>query len=125
MAVEEVGWLAKQSCFVDLEGVPIRRWFKLYPWEWLVREPFGKHLLSGGMQVIEPWWKLLLSNKGLLAVLWELFPNHPYLLPAYFDPKPLRNGYVRKPLLGREGANVEIVTPQQTLRTSGNYGTGG
>lgn len=125
LAVEEVGWSANQRCFVDLAEKPMRRWFKLYPWEWLVRDPFGKNLLSSEMQVIEPWWKLLLSNKGLLAVLWELFPSHPYLLPAYFDSGSLRDGYVRKPLLGREGANVEIVTAQQRLHSPGNYGAEG
>ncbi len=125
LAVEDVGWAAKERLFVDLKNSPMRRWFKLYPWEWLIRDPFGQHLLTGEMQMLEPWWKLLLSNKGLLAVLWELFPNHPNLLPAYFDPAPLRDGYVRKPLLGREGANVEIITPQQRLHSPGSYGSEG
>lgn len=120
--VEDIGWSEPQHAFFDLEGRALRRWFKLYPWEWLVRDPFGKHLLRHEMQMIEPWWKLLLSNKGVLAVLWQLFPDHPNLLPAWFDPEPLRDGYVRKPLLGREGANVEIVTPQQRLHSPGDYG---
>lgn len=32
---------------------------------------------------------MVLSNKAILVVLWELFPNHPNLLPAYFSPKEL------------------------------------
>ena len=34
---------------------------------------------------IEPPWKMLLSNKGILPVLWELYPGHPNLLEASFD----------------------------------------
>ena len=60
---------------------------------------------------IEPLWKTLLSNKALLAVLWELYPGHPNLLPAYLDQPGLLTEYVRKPRLGREGANISIVAP--------------
>ncbi|GAA3048959.1 hypothetical protein GCM10020000_31740 [Streptomyces olivoverticillatus] len=69
---------------------------------------------TGSTLWIEPAWKMLLSNKALLAVLWELFPGHPNLLPAYLDgPRELArtNGYVAKPLLGREGAGVTLHPP--------------
>ncbi|MCZ9336296.1 glutathionylspermidine synthase family protein, partial [Streptomyces sp. TRM76130] len=59
-------------------------------------------------------WKMLLSNKALLAVLWELYPDHPNLLPAYLDgPRELTEGpgWVAKPLLGREGAGVTVHEP--------------
>ena len=59
-------------------------------------------------QWIEPIWKMLLSNKGILPILWELFPGHPNLLECYFnEPKKLTD-YVKKPLLSREGANLTI-----------------
>jgi glutathionylspermidine synthase len=62
----------------------------------------------GKVQWIEPIWKMLWSNKALLAVLWELNPGHELLLPAYLDgPRKMQN-YVRKPLLGREGSGVSI-----------------
>jgi glutathionylspermidine synthase len=56
---------------------------------------------------------MLLSNKALLAILWELYPDHPNLLPAYLDgPRDLSTtGWVAKPLLGREGAGVTIHDP--------------
>lgn len=57
---------------------------------------------------------MLLSNKALLPVLWELFPGHPNLLPAYLDgPRdlPRTTGYVAKPLLGREGEGVTLHPP--------------
>jgi glutathionylspermidine synthase len=59
-------------------------------------------------QWIEPIWKMLLSNKGILPILWELFPGHSNLLECHFGgPKNLRD-YVKKPLLSREGANLTI-----------------
>jgi glutathionylspermidine synthase len=83
---------------------------------------FGHHLLDlaiadSGPLWIEPMWKMLLSNKALLAILWERNPGHPNLLPAYLDgPRELvTHGYVEKPLLGREGAGVRIVTPGFTV----------
>ena len=37
--------------------------------------------------MIEPSWKLILGNKAILPLLWEMFPEHKNLLPAYFmDP---------------------------------------
>ena len=60
---------------------------------------------------LEPPWKAILSNKGILPLLWAMFPRHPNLLPAYFEDDPkaaeLGNSYVRKPLYSREGANVD------------------
>ena len=35
---------------------------------------------------IEPPWKAILSNKAILPILWEMFPESPYLLPASFAP---------------------------------------
>jgi len=68
---------------------------------------------------------MILSNKAILAVLWELFPDCPYLLPTYFEKKNLLN-YARKPLLSREGANIDLVINNTTLlQTSGEYGEEG
>ena len=43
---------------------------------------------------------MLLSNKALLPLLWEMFPRHPNLLPAYFEDDQkageLGNSFVRK-----------------------------
>lgn len=71
---------------------------------------------------IKPAWKMILSNKAILAVLWELFPGHPYLLPAYFESDRLTN-YVRKPIPSREGANIDMVMGEELIcRTGGEYG---
>ena len=71
--------------FVDAKNVPIDLLFKLYPWEWMMREAFGRYLPGAPTQFVEPPWKAILSNKGILPLLWAMFPGHPNLLPAYFD----------------------------------------
>ncbi|MET8469892.1 glutathionylspermidine synthase family protein [Streptomyces sp. NPDC006422] len=124
ISMEEIGWDSLSERFVDNQLGFIRSIFKLYPWEWLTTDEFAPHVLAGldngggtGTTMwIEPAWKMLLSNKALLAVLWELYPDHPNLLPAYLDgPRELAAadgpGYVAKPLLGREGAGVTIHEP--------------
>lgn len=113
--------------FVTPDGSPIQTLFKLYPWEWLVNEEFAKHLSPVNQQFIEPAWKMLLSNKGILPILWEMFPNHPNLLPAYFEAGKLEgNCYVKKPLLSREGANIDIVMNGNSMEaTDGEYGAEG
>jgi len=58
---------------------------------------------------IEPIWKMMWSNKALLAILWELNPDHELLLPTYLDGPRELTSYVRKPLLGREGAGIAVV----------------
>ncbi len=124
--IEDMGWDARRDCFVDLELRPIERCFKLYPWEWLWHEEFGLHLAGDRVQFIEPSWKMLLSNKGILPVLWELFPGHPNLLPAYEAPEPLGGRHVRKPKLSREGSNVACVEGGVVVEeTGGDYGEEG
>ena len=107
--VEDIGWHGRENCFVDLDNERIERAFKLYPWEWLWNEEFSTHLAKDCLQFIEPAWKMLLSNKGLLPILWELFPEHPNLLPAYEVAEPLGSRYIRKPKLSREGSNVSWI----------------
>jgi glutathionylspermidine synthase len=123
--VEDLGWDAEFKRFVDLDGIPVRAWFKLYPWEWLVREEFGANLLAADIRVIEPPWKMILSNKAILPVLWELFPDHPNLLPAYFSPDRLGHDFVKKPKLSREGGNILMRSPNRILYEGGSYGSEG
>ena len=124
--IEDLGWQEKENCFVDLDGKRIERCFKLYPWEWLWHEEFGVHLAEDCVQFIEPTWKMLLSNKGLLAVLWELFPEHPNLLPAFENAGSLGSNYIKKPKLSREGSNVTWVEGGVVVEeTGGDYGEEG
>jgi glutathionylspermidine synthase len=121
--VDEIGWTGEE--FVDLQNERVSTLFKLYPWEWLIREQFGPHLLGEPWQVIEPAWKMILSNKGLLPLLWEMFPGHVNLLPAHTAPEPLGDTYVKKPLLGREGASLTVCIKGREITTPGDYGAEG
>jgi len=124
--VEDIGWDKRREIFVDMDLQRVEQCFKLYPWEWLWREEFGAHLAKDPVQFIEPAWKMLLSNKGLLPVLWELFPGHPNLLPSHREAEPLGARYVRKPILSREGSNVKWVENGTVIEeTEGGYGEEG
>lgn len=123
--VADIGWDAVAKKFADMENREIQTLFKLYPWEWMVREAFGMNLLDSNLRVIEPAWKMLLSNKAILPVLWKLFPNHPNLLPAYFEPQKFVADFVKKPILSREGANVTIKTGGSEIAIPGDYGAEG
>jgi glutathionylspermidine synthase len=126
IAMEDVGWHSEASRFVDLQEREITTISKLYPWEWIVTEGFGRHVPVAPTAWIEPMWKMLLSNKGLLVLLWELFPGHPNLLPAYLNTPGNLTSYIQKPLLGREGNNMRIVTPEgPRVQTGGGYGAEG
>jgi glutathionylspermidine synthase len=124
--------ISTEGQFLDDEERVIGVLFKLYPWEDLLRDDYANHIAGSGCLFLEPPWKALLSNKGLLPVLWQMFEGHPNLLPAFFEhdiadamagigaPAPdvaaaferaeaqLRAGHVRKPILSREGASVSI-----------------
>ena len=118
-----IGWDGKR--FVDESDQPIQALFKLYPWEWMVREEFGQYLIANTMRVIEPPWKMLLSNKAILPVLWEMFPDHPNLLAASFEPGRFASDFVKKPIFSREGANVSIRAGGETIEAPGEYGEEG
>ncbi len=125
--IDDLGWDEDERCFVDLEDQVIRNVFKLYPWEWMVNEPFFEKLLvSQPTHWIEPAWKMILSNKAILPILWELFPNCPYILECYTEAENTLTSYVRKPILSREGANVQILREGMLLeQTYGEYGAEG
>jgi len=126
LLMHEIGWNSESRQLGDLDFQPITDLFKLYPWEWLHAEAaWFEPATLNGTQWIEPAWKMLWSNKGLLPILWELFPGHPNLLPAYFDEPRELTAYARKPLLSREGANITIVGGGTAVETGGDYGEEG
>jgi glutathionylspermidine synthase len=127
--IEQIG-LSDDHRFLDLDNRPIEVAFKLYPWEWMFHDAFGAEIAKAPTRWIEPPWKAILSNKGVLPLLWEMFPGHPNLLPAYFEDDPeaakLGTSFVRKPLFSREGANVTLVSAGSTLmEQEGPYGAEG
>lgn len=129
VALEKIG-VDASGRFSDANDYVIEALFKLYPWEQVFRDPFGEYVPKAGVRWLEPPWKAILSNKGLLPLLWRFFPGHPNLLPAFFEGDPaasaLSGGHVRKPLFSREGANVEWVEPDgRRYAVEGPYGSEG
>jgi glutathionylspermidine synthase len=121
IAMLDIGWNADRKAFLDLKEERIDSIFKLYPWETMMAEDFATHALATyrEMHWMEPIWKMLLSNKGILPILWELYPNHANLLPAYFDSGANNlSEFVRKPLHSREGANIAIIRNGSPVATS-------
>jgi len=123
--INQLGWDAVGKRFVDDRDNEIAALFKLYPWEWMTREAFGRNIASSSTKFFEPAWKMLLSNKAILPVLWEMFPDHPNLLPAFFTPQKFNGDFVKKPLLSREGANINIHAASGEVSTGGEYGEEG
>ena len=124
--IADIGW-RENGGFVDLDDRAMQLVFKLYPWEWMFHDAFGGRLAKATTRWIEPPWKAILSNKGILPLLWEMFPDHPNLLPAFFEDDPnaasLGASFVRKPLYSREGANVALVRDGMTVvAQEGPYG---
>lgn len=113
--------------FYDPSGEKVERCFKLYPWEWMVDEsPDG---CMADVQWVEPIWKLVMSNKAILTVLYELFPDSPYVLPAFLS-RPQNGVYCKKPVYAREGHNVSILDIRNweehvlVPETAGDYNQG-
>ncbi|EAL3890251.1 glutathionylspermidine synthase family protein [Campylobacter lari] len=102
--------------------------FKLIPWESIaIEEGELAMLLTQIMQnqkaiILNPAYTLLFQSKGIMKILWELYPNHPLLLETSDQPL-MGKKCVKKPVFGREGANVSIVEANGDIsfETSGDY----
>ena len=103
-------------------------WFKLYPWEDIAHdEPELATTLTNIMQsqeaiILNPAYTLLFQSKGILKILYDLFPDSPYLLKTSFEPlKGVKQ--VEKSVFGREGANTKIIASDGTTltQTDGPY----
>lgn len=122
--IDEIGWDTQRNTFADLHGIAMKNIFKLYPWEMILVEDFGKNIPIDRSKAvwIEPTWKMILSSKAILPILWELFPGHELLLEASFE-RPASGSYVEKPIWSREGSNILIFeNGLKTQETRGDYG---
>lgn len=108
IALHRIGWHPAERRFVDEDGLPIRCCYKLYPWHWMLDEPFARRVNEAGCNFVEPPWRLVAGGKGILCVLSELFPDHPSVLACLRSPERLGDTYVSKPLFGHEGRNVTV-----------------
>ncbi len=123
ISIENLGWNGKYM--TDLKEQEVKSIFKLYPWEWMIKENFGVYIPISNTQWIEPSWKILMTSKAMLPILWELFPKHKNLLACYTNNSKL-NSYAKKPIFSREGDNITLVEKGIEISlTNGVYGTEG
>ncbi|MGW5093970.1 glutathionylspermidine synthase family protein [Streptomyces nodosus] len=126
LTMEDVGWHTGLERFVDADDAPIDSCFKMYPWDWAFESSYAEQLCRAPQSTrwLEPMWKALLSTKGLLAVLWEMYPGHPNLLPSSLDGPHGLDEWVAKPLWGWEGASIKVHTHERSFEQAGPFGDG-
>jgi glutathionylspermidine synthase len=107
----------------DAEDNPYEYWFKLYPWEDIaIDEPELATILTKIMEnqkaiILNPAYTLLFQSKGMMKILYDLFPDSPYLLKTSFEPlKGIKQ--VEKAVFGREGANTRILDANANMLAS-------
>ncbi|WP_439876433.1 glutathionylspermidine synthase family protein [Bacillus mycoides] len=121
-------------------GDKIKYLYRLYPIEYLVADTdkngkriglqFLDHIAQGRVQIINPPAAFVMQNKGMLALIWQLYEDQvffdkeereiikKYFLPTYFTNKRFlerKESYVSKPLFGREGGGVSIYDNDELL----------
>lgn len=127
--MQEIGYV-EDGYFTDQNDHRITKLFKLYPWEWLCEESFFEVIGAERKIFLEPAWKMMLSNKAILPLLWELHPQHPLLLPASSSLTEIQlqgvNEWVSKPCFGREGQGITMMNrstaPKSYMSSTQNYG---
>ncbi len=106
-------------------------WFKLIPWEMIAIDESDlaliiKNIIKNQKAIIlNPAYTLLFQSKGIMKILWDLYPNHPLLLESSFEPLKGKK-QVKKPFLAREGANVSIINSDGSIeiQNDGEYANG-
>ncbi len=120
--IDEVEFSGEEGIFYNDEQYEL--WFKLIPWEDIALEESDLAMLL--TQIIQnqkaiifnPAYTLMFQSKGMLKILWDLYPNHPLLLETSFEPLQGKK-QVEKPVFGREGESVRIINADNQLLEGG------
>ena len=110
--IDDIEFSAEEGIFHNETNFEL--WFKLIPWEDIALEESDLAMLLTNIIknqkaiIFNPAYTLLFQSKGLLKILWDLYPNHPLLLESSFEPLEGQK-QVKKPIFGREGGNVSIL----------------
>ncbi|OQW98953.1 MAG: glutathionylspermidine synthase [Thiothrix lacustris] len=125
--MDEVGFLENDGIF-NPAGTRFDYWFKLYPWEDIALQTDGINGILDDITrhtntvILNPAYTLLFQSKGIMKVLYDLFPDSPYLLETRTA---MLHGkkQVAKKMFGREGANTIIydATGKILTQISGEY----
>lgn len=116
-----------EGIFVEIghEYQPVDIWFKMIPWDWIVYEEpeladtLSHLILNKKTTILNPPFTMLWQNKKFLSYITTYFPNQ-VIAETYLQKEPLRE-YVEKPVYGRIGENIKIVSTTNH-QTSGDYG---
>lgn len=127
--VDEVGFDDDEGIFWNEKNWEY--WFKLIPWEMIAIDESDlaliiKNIINNQKAIIlNPAYTLLFQSKGIMKILWDLYPNHPLLLQSSFEPLKGKK-QVKKPFLAREGANVSIINSDGNIeaQNGGEYDNG-
>ncbi len=103
-------------------------WFKLIPWEDIAIEESDLAMLLSKVVdnkeaiIFNPAYTLMFQSKAILKILWDLYPEHPLLLEASYEPLAGKK-QVKKPIYGREGESVMILdsTGEVISGSAGDY----
>ena len=114
---------------VFMEGENYEFLFKLIPWESIAIEEGElalrlENIIANQKAIIlNPAYTLLFQSKGIMKILWDLYPNHPLLLESSYEPLSNKT-CVKKPFLAREGANVSVLGANGEIlaQNDGEYG---
>ncbi|WP_373028837.1 glutathionylspermidine synthase family protein [Sulfurovum sp.] len=124
--IDDIEFSAEDGIFYQDKNYEL--WFKLIPWEDIALEESDLAMLLTNIIknqkaiIFNPAYTLLFQNKGLLKILWDLYPNHPLLLESSFEPLQGKK-QVQKPIFGREGGSITILDEEanQLAHTKGDY----
>ena len=124
--IDEIEFSPDEGIFYQDKNYEL--WFKLIPWEDIALEESDLAMLLTNIIKIQkaiifnPAYTLLFQSKGLLKILWDLYPNHPLLLESSFEPLQGKK-QVKKPVFGREGGSVAILDEngQESESIEGDY----
>jgi glutathionylspermidine synthase len=124
--MDEVELSGEEGIFYQDEAYEL--WFKLIPWEDIAIEESELGALLGDIVanqkaiIFNPAYTLMFQSKGIMKILWDLYPNHPLLLETSFEPLEGQK-QVKKPIFGREGGSVAILDAEgrELLVEQGEY----
>ncbi|MEE3745202.1 glutathionylspermidine synthase family protein [Campylobacter porcelli] len=127
--VDEVGFDDEGGIFWNEQNWEY--WFKLIPWEMIAIDESDLALIIKNIMnnqkaiILNPAYTLLFQSKGIMKILWDLYPNHPLLLESSYQPLSGKK-QVKKPFLAREGANVSIINSDGSIeaQNGGEYDNG-
>lgn len=124
--IQDVEFSDDEGVFFEDENYGF--FFKLIPWELIATKEPNLALILRNISknrlaiMLNPAYSLIFQSKGILKILWDLYPNHPLLLESSFEPL---NGkkMVKKPFLAREGANISIIdeNKNEICKSDGEY----